>query len=284
VNARDLKFPSLPAYTADWHALRFEPMRGTGESFTCAILIKDADGVDVKPVIRDDILNALFGGHAAHVQNMINIATNSLKSFSAQNDPAHWASPLTGFYLAENRAGASLTGRSGVLRQAIKLSSGFAQLDYSPQEIDERPALEAAKSFIGRVRQQVAEIQNDLDMYFNKPAMIVPNGSLVTFGFLMNKRAAHFEMLRPSTLSTSIKFARGKLYELKKARIIAPLERAALIIGIPHKDDLAFSDRQHYAIERELNELQQEAREDETDTLPAENAMQAAQHIIDLVT
>lgn len=284
MNARDVNFPPLPSYIADWYALRFEPMRGTGESFTCAILIKDAIGVDVRTVIRDDILKALFGTHADHVTNMIETAAQSLLSFATQRDPADWKPPLTGFYLSAKRSGASRTERDGIYRQAIKLSAAFAQLDFNPQDDDERPALEAAKTFITRIRQQVSEQRLDLDSYFQRAARIVPNGALVQFGFLMPRRAAHFEMLRPSTLSTSVRFARAKLYELKKARTLVPLERAALIVGVPHHDDLSFTDRQHANIERELNELRQEAQEDETDALSAENAAAAAQHVVDLAT
>lgn len=284
MNVRELNFPTLPTYTATWHALRFEPMRGTGECFTCAILLKDAEGVAIRSVIRDDILKALFGSYADHVQEMIDLSIESLRAHAIEHDPAGWMPPLTGFSLAAARSGASRQERDGVFRQAIKLSAAFAQLDYAPQETDEAPALEAARTFIGRIRQQVADERADLDGYFQKSACIVPNGALVTFGFLMPRRAAHFEVLRPSTLSTSVRFARAKLYELKKARSLVPLERAALIVGVPHRDDLAFSDRQHEAIARELNELQQEAREDETDAISAESAVAAAQHVVDLAT
>lgn len=280
MNARDLNFPSLPAYTANWYALRFEPMRGTGEAFTCAILVKDATGVEVRKVIRDDILAALFGQHAGHVAQLIEIASESLEAWAVQHDPGEWRPPLTGFWLSERRQGASLAERVGVFRQAIQLSAAFAQLDYAPQELDEQPALEAARTFIGRVRDEVRTIRSDLDGFFQRQARIVPNGALVQFGFLMPTRAAHFEVLRPSTLSTSVRFARGKLYELKKAHALVPLERAALVVGIPHTHDLGYSDRQHAAIERELAELQQEAREDGTDVLPAVSEPEAAGHVI----
>lgn len=280
MNARDLNFPPLPGYTATWYALRFEPMRGTGEAFTCAILVKDAVGVEVRKVIRDDILTALFGQHAGHVTQLIEIAAESLAAWAREHDPGEWHPPLTGFWLSECRQGASRIERAGVFRQAILLSAAFAQLDYAPQEMDEQPALEAARTFIGRVRDQVRAIRSELDGYFQKQARIVPNGALVQFGFLMPTRAAHFEVLRPSTLSTSVRFARGKLYELRKARALVPLERTALVIGVPHEGDLGYSDRQHAAIERELTELQQEAREDDTDVLPAVSEPEAAAHVI----
>lgn len=284
MNAREMNFPPLPDYTADWYALRFEPMRGTGEAFTCAILVKDDGGADVRMVVRDDILNALFGQHANHITQMIELAMESLRDFAAEHDPADWAPPLTGFWLSERRHGASAGERDGIYRQAIRLSATFAQLDYAPQEDDEQPALEAARTFIGRVRDLVRERRSDLDPYFQKQARIITNGSLVQFGFLMPRRAAHFEVLRPSTLSTSVRFARGKLYELKKARALVPLERAALIVGIPHRDDLGFSPRQHAAIARELSELQAEAREDDTDVLQSVSAEEAAYHVMDLAT
>ena len=284
MNARDLNFPPLPAYAADWYAVRFEPMRGTGEAFTCAILLRDTAGVEVRKVIRDDILTALFGQHAKHVENMINVVADSLRAFAADHEPEQWMPPLTGFWLSERRRGASHAERAGVYRQAIQLSAAFAQLDYAPQEQDEQPALEAARTFIGRVRDNVRTLRADLEGYFQKQARIVPNGSLVQFGFLMPTRAAHFEVLRPSTLSTSVRFARGKLYELKKARTLVPLERAALIVGVPHHDDLGFSDRQHDAIKRELAELRQEAQEDDTDVLAAVSDSGAAQHVIDIAT
>lgn len=284
MNARDFNFPSLPQYQADWYAVRFEPMRGSGESFTCAILVKDADRAYVKPVLRDDILKALFGDFADHVQNMVDTVVSSLASWATNHEPEQWTPPLTGFSLAPRRSGASRSGLDGVFKQATKLSAAFATLDNGPQETDERPALEAARTFIGRVRQEVAKTHADLDHYFQRAATIVANGSPVQFGFLMERRAAHFEVLRPSTLSTSVRFARGKLYELKKARTIVPLERAILVVGTPHRDDIAFSDKQHYAIERELIELRQEAQEDETDVVSACNTLQAAQQIVDLAT
>lgn len=282
MNARDITFPSLPAYAADWYAIRFEPMRGTGECFTCAILIKDAAGVAVRPVIRDDILKALFGAHANHVNGMIETAMESLQKFAVENDPADWLPPFTGFSIAEKRQGASRAEREGIFRQAVKLSAAFGQLDFAPQEDNEQPALEAARTFIGRIRQQVATQRSDLDAYFQRSARIVANGSLIQFGFLMPDRAAHFEVLRPTTLTTSARFARGKLYELKKARPLVPLARAALIVAVPHPDDLGYSERQHANIAQELAALQEVAREDETDVLPAINTREAAAHLIEL--
>lgn len=284
MNARDFNFPPLPAYTATWYALRFEPMRGTGESFTCAVLLKDSDGAEIRPVIRDDILTALFGDYAAHVQDMIATAMQSLLAFAETSDPANWSPPLTGFNLAEQRQGASQAARDGVFRQAVKLASAFSQLDFAPQESNEQPALEAARTFVLRIRQQVEQTHAELARYFDKPARIVTNGALIRFGFLMDARAAHFEVLRPATLSTSVRFARGKLYELKKARAVVPLDKSVLIVGIPHHDDLGFSDKQHAAIEREMLELKQEAAEDGTDVLPAVSDVNAADHVVALAT
>src|SRR3954453_13254479 len=92
----NLDVQQAPSYRASWAPVFFEPITGSGERITVAIVVSDAAGHEVKRTVRDEVLKALFGSKRAHLSQMIDFVLSALRSQSGVSNPTI---PMTGFSL-----------------------------------------------------------------------------------------------------------------------------------------------------------------------------------------
>lgn len=274
-----LDVQKVPSYRASWAPVFFEPITGSGERITVAVVVSDAAGGEVKRTVRDDVLKALYGSKQAHLSQMIDFVLAALLSQIGHRNPTI---PLTGFSLGSWQEASSRAGRYGVLRQAVYRSSSMASLDDLDAQEDETAAQEGARQWQVQIRQSVIERRPELANSFNREVQLISNGMPPRIGFLFESRGANFATLRPTGLSTSVGTVRGKLYELVMVKREGFVSRGAMILGAPHEDDITYPEKALHATMRAIAELRHEAAKDDLELIPARSVSEAADQVLAL--
>jgi hypothetical protein len=274
-----LDVQQAPSYRASWAPVFLEPIMGSGERLTVAILVSDAAGREVKRTVRDEVLKALYGSKRGHLSQMIDFVLAALRSQGGESDPTI---PLTGFSLGAWQEASSRAERYGVWRQAVYRSCSMASLDDLDAQEDETSAQEGTKQWQAQVRQSVVERRPELANSFNRDVQLISNGLPPRIGFLHEGKAANFATLRPNGISVSVGAARGKLYELVMVKREGTLTRGAVILGAPREDDLMYSEKALQAATRAIAELKHEASEDGLELVPAHSVPEAADQVLAL--
>lgn len=274
-----LDVQTAPSYRANWAPVFFEPISGSGERITVAIVVFDAAGGEVKRTVRDDVLKALYGSKRAHLSQMIDFVLSSLRSQIGHRDPTI---PLTGFSLGSWQEASSRAERYGVLRQAVYRSCSMANLDDIDAQEDETTAQEGTRQWQAQVRQSVIERRPELANCFNRDVQLISNGMPPRIGFLYESRGCNFATLRPNGLSTSVGAVRGKLYELVMVKREGFVSRGAVILGAPREDDITYPEKALQASMRAIAELKHEAAKDDLELTPAHSVSEAADRVLAL--
>lgn len=268
-----------PSYRANWAPVYFEPITGSGERITVAVVLSDDAGFEVTRTVRDEVLKALYGSQRAHLSQMIDFVLGALQS---QSGNSTLSIPLTGFSLGRWHEASSRSERYGILRQAVYRSCSLASLDHLDAQEDESIAQEGAKQWQVQVRESVILQRPELANNFNQDVAIISNGLPPRIGFLYDGRAANFATLRPNGLSASVGTVRGKLYELLTIKREGFVSQGAVILGAPREEDLTYGEKSLRASMRAITELMHEASEDGLDLLPAHSVSEAAEHVLAL--
>lgn len=274
-----LDVQNAPSYRASWAPVFFEPITGSGERITVAVVVCDAAGGEVKRTVRDDVLKALYGSKRAHLSQMIDFVLAALRSQIGHRAPTI---PLTGFSLGSWQEASSRAERYGVLRQAVYRSCSMASLDELDAQEDEATAQEGARQWQAQVRQSVIERRPELANSFNREVQLISNGMPPRIGFLFEDRGANFATLRPTGLSTSVGTVRGKLYELVMVKREGFVKRGAMILAAPHEDDITYPEKALQATMRAIAELTHEAAKDDLELFPAHSVPEAADRVLTL--
>lgn len=71
--------PRTPAVTGEWASVYLEPMIGSGERLTIAVAAKCSDKyVDVRPAIRQEIIEVMYGHRSQAFNSMVDVVATSL--------------------------------------------------------------------------------------------------------------------------------------------------------------------------------------------------------------
>lgn len=276
-------FPELPKYKATWRPLYWEPIHASGERITFAILIKHANGVHIQSVLRPSAMRALYGKKSAGVRGFTELIADSLRAhLEARRSPNRWNPPISGMHFGAWREAVS-DSLEGILDQAVHQVSSLSWEEVVPtlgKEKDSSPQETGRKNLISQIKDVVIEKRIDLVPYFDREARLIDNGIPVRFGFLSDRIVAHFGLLRPSEIGRSYKDARGRLWELQKAKERAHFSAASLILQMPSKDDLFFDDKQLEASDAALYELRTEAADEDVLVMNVHTPTQAADALI----
>ena len=260
-------FPSLPTYTANWRAVRFELTPGTGEWLTCHIALVDKDGATVRQTIRPETLRALFGSNARHFQSLLDMVEKSFSTYLAhEGNLSSWMAPLEGFSAAEVKTSYARNGRAQALRMAVRQSTALCNLEDLELPDEQISLIEDEKEsglWAIRIKDAVSLQRPDLKGFFDRSGM--PYAESVKFGFLTDTSAAHFANLRPYGLAQSMRLARSKIQELRIGARTMNLQVKTLIAGVPNYDDVTLSETQITNARRAQSELSQEAQESNID-------------------
>lgn len=274
-------FPSLPSYAAQWRAIRFELLPGTGEWITSHIALCDSDGFTVRQVIRPSVLRALFGSQAKHFQSLFEFVERSLEGYLAiGGNLADWSEPIEGVSATVARTAYARQGRLQALRMAARQSTALCALDDLDLHTEPTVIEDETRFWGNRIKDAVVSQRPELSPYFDKQGMLYTDSA--RFGFLTDSVAAHFANIAPTSVSQSMRMARGKLQELRIGARTMHLTLAKLIAGAARPDDITLSDTHIVASERAISELRQEAEEGGIVFVAAHTVPEAAAAIIEI--
>lgn len=237
-------------------------------------------------IIRDDVIDALYGKQSANPKRLIGEALNiSLEVIKEVGfDVAkERSSEILGLYLGNKRVTA-VNSLNDLMRQAALLHSSLASLDSFDEleESDVPTQEETNKRFVTEVKEIVMERRPDLVKNFNKSGQLTENGQLVKFGYLSSKAVLHFSVINASRQPSGVRDARARLWELTNAKQYAKIPSAALITGIPREDDPTLGPKQKLSLNANVSEIEKEADGREMRFYPVNNSLQGALKVIEL--
>jgi hypothetical protein len=248
-------------------------------------VIVDFDGaVSVHRVLRNDILDCLYGKSSTGAKNLIDTALLTLSSVAktASIDQIHG---LFGVTPGEKR-----TIQVSTLNQAIRIAaqmySSLANLDaFDELDQDDTPtAEESNRRFSTEIRSIVLNSHPELIDYFNRSAVLIDGGTSVKFGFCSPRAILHFGVLSPNRQSACIRDARARLWELHSARTMANIQQAGLIFATPREDDPTLSSRQITSLQTNIKEIEQEADYYNMRFIPVNSASHGAERLVALAS
>lgn len=274
---------------ADWTPLFWEPVEGTGERLTAGVVLRlDQGRWGAYRLLRDDVLDCLFGRASSNPRALIDRALNTCAVVAEEAGIevlAQLPESIMGMRAGRPRS-TEATSLGDALRQAVLLHASISQLDgLDDEDIDSVPANEEVnKRFATEVRDAVLLMRPDLVSGFGRSARLIDGGQLVRFGYFSPSAVLHFSVLHPVRQRASVRDARAKLWELARAKAVAGIARAALITAVPRDDEPTLGSRQRQGLRENRVEIEREADAVEMRLHAVGSAVEGAEKVIELVT
>lgn len=269
-----------------WRALFWEPVAGTGERLMVGVVYGYGGVWSARRTLRDDVLACLYGKAADGARKLIDFGMSLyLEAARAALSLKNLDVSLGGLHAGPLRMTGALT-ETELLRIAALQYSSLANLDKLDEleESDQPITEEASRRFAIDLREHVLRSRADLAGYFSRRAPLVAGGELVRFGYISTRLLAHFNILNPMRHGASLRDARARMFELRKGRDLAQLDRAALISGIPRDDDPIMGDRQRARLREMCEELAHEAGGDGLAFVTVHSAQDGAVRLLEFET
>ncbi len=270
---------------AKWRPLFWEPVEGTGERLMAGVVIRLGSELVAKRVIRDDVLDSLYGAASSRPRVLIEEALGLFRTLveAAGEDGLNAIDgPILGLHPGPLRE-TEVLGVSDAIRQSVLLYSSLAQTDIADEEDDGTVQPEEVnRRFATEVREAVLLKAPNLGRFFNKQAVLHEGGSLVRFGFLSERAVLHFSIVSAVRQSASVSYARAKLWELARAKEFAGLGVAALVSAVPRVDDPTLGTKQKEKLASNLLEIEREADNGKIRFMPVDSIQRAVEQVLAL--
>lgn len=258
--------PTLPAHTAQWRAIYWEPVMQTGERICVGFLTLWDQQARAVLTLRPDLLVTLFGAAGQKVQVLLDRGFRLMNAqLGGGRSLAEVTPPMSGLFFGEAEI-CHVNAYAELLQIAKLMSSSLSTLAEpdnpdAADEVDARPEQALpARQFVTRVRDLAVKRDVRVASCFNKDVALKSNRRLTRFGFMSDSLVAHFGLLQPSNIRNSVRMTRGLITELTLA------ERASgrpslLILGFPSLDSPTLGDKERLSVEDYKEELDMEAQE-----------------------
>lgn len=250
-----------PPPPSPWRALFWEPVSGTGERLMVGVVYQFGGQWDATRILRDDVLAALYGKAAEGARRLIDTALDMYRAAARAGDSLdNLGAAIGGLHPSELRRTQTLSVPE-LLRIAALQYSSLANMDSldDADDADAPAGEEITRRFSADVRAHVSSRRPDLANYFGRTAVLVTGGDSVRFGYASTMLLAHFNVLSPVRHGSSMRDARGRLWELERGQRIGRQPRVALVSAVPRADDPMLGDRQHNKTREMIHELAREA-------------------------
>nr|WP_112033274.1 hypothetical protein [Escherichia coli] len=278
--------PAMPATSGRWASVYLEPMIGSGERLTVAVATITSSGeILVKPAIRKEVIEAMYGFKAPAFINMVDLILSSLKlHLAAKGDFVSWHPPVTGVTISAVRNAAS-SSPVGILRQAVSLSSSLSSLLEAEEDSDGLPAKQSRTKDRWPIQIFDAVISADgrRDIFFNRSFTFSDGHRPAKIFYLSDHAAINTGKLLPHNLNEQVKDGKAKISDLsmiKRQGDIFPRETHQMIIYKPEDDSPAYNDRHIASINSAYLSLQDLANTYDVSITSVSTAEHAARLIL----
>lgn len=280
------KLPNRSAVTprCAWRPLYWEPVAGTGERLMVGLVHDFGGEKNVARIIRDDVLDALYGKAAEGVRRLLEQAFQMYRVAADTSSVASVGVSMMGLHAGELRE-TEVSSAAELLHIAALLYSSLANLD-KIDELDEADAPQQEdvnRRFSTEVRSGVIAVRPDLVSNFSKGGRLVPGGQLVKFGYFSPAAVLHFTVLNAVRQAAGVRDARARLFELQRARDVAGISNAALIAAVPRDDDPTLGPKQREQLKLNRAEIESEADAVDMRWFAVSTVPEAVTHVIELV-
>lgn len=268
-----------------WRPLFWEPVAGTGERLMVGVLHYYGGRWAADRIIRDDVLDALYGNASGDVRNLLAHVFKLYVSIAeAGNGIAPTEAALSGVFPGPVRE-TKAESANDLLRTAALLYSSVANIDrFDENDIVDAPQPEEINRwFSTEVRDLVIQQNPLLAGGFGKSGQLIEGGSFVRFGYFSHKAILHFCVLHPVRQSASVRDARARLWELSRASAVTGIAKAALITAAPRHDDPSLGDKQRRQVSENIDEIEREADAAKIFLHTVHSATEGAAKVLELV-
>ena len=272
---------------SEWMPLFWEPVAGTNERLMAGVVLNFNDQWTVHRILRDDVLESLYGKAASNPKQLIEdglkLCLSVVKEAGLQTLFAMDAS-IMGLHPGPKYSTEAFSV-SDAIKQAAFLHSSLARIDdWDELDAPDSPASEeVSKRFVTEVREFVIAQRPELTKNFNRTAKLLEDGVPVKFGYLSETAVLHFSVLHPVRQAASVRDARARLWELSRAKAWGGLEKAALITAIPRSDEITLGAKQLEALRINRIEIEREADAVNMRVYPVTSVDAAAACVLEVV-
>lgn len=287
MNPLEELFPSEPTFSGTWQTLYLEPIVGSGERISVAVVATGSNNqYRIIQAIRPELLECLYGAQSQKMQGMIDwlidSASNELKS---RGKLSEWIAPFDGVKVGNLHVAAD-ESIEGILKQAIRFSASLSTLALdADREEDEFQPKRYSEQWAISIFDEVKIINPQLSNFFKKRLKISESNVLTSFGFMNDKYVSNFGLLVPTRLSTSLSNVKAKLFDLealKKSQVLVKPQKYEIVIGTPSFSDPTLTDTAAKKLRETIDMVTEVAASENIDLFRAENAREAAMHINDV--
>lgn len=277
--------PQMPSITGKWASVYLEPMLGSGERFTIIVAAISTSGeVLVRPAIRKEVIEVMYGFKSTAVQTMIDVVCDSLKSHLDKNKNFDgWIPPVTGVTIGNQRIAASASS-TGILRQAISLSSSLSSLTLDEETLPAQKRKKERDRWATQLMQTVLHIDPKREIYFNKGFTFSDGHRPAKIFYLSDYAAINTGKLLPANLNQLVIENKAKISDLsmvKKHYDFFPRVNHELLVFRPPDDDPRYSDKNIASIHSAYLALKDLAETYGVNISPVYSVEQASKKILD---
>ena len=268
-----------------WQPVFWEPVSGTGERLMVGVIHQYFGQFEGKRIIRDDVLDCLYGQHASDgARRLIEASLGMIAAAANAAGLGVVTSPIMGLYPGEVRA-TEAANIGELFRTAALLYSSLASLDKLDEleESDVAAPEEVSKRFSTEVRDIVLHKHPELADGFGRGGLLIDGGQAVKFGYFSPKLIAHFGVLHPVRQGSCVRDARARLWEIARAMDITSITTGALIWAVPRLDDATLSPRQLAQTQANTQEIEREADPHRIRLLPVHTAEEGAARLLEYI-
>jgi len=263
--------------------LMWEPVSGTGERLMAGVIVNHGGEVSTHRIIRDDVLDALYGKATNSPGKLIDAALSVCLSIAKESGLSGVNASILGLFAGEIRYINANSLTEAVRVSALMYSSLANMVWIDELEAEDSPSQEDTnKRFFTEVKNLVLTNNPHLSNYFNRSAKLLDDGQNVKFGFLSDTTVLHFNVLSVNRQPSGVRDSRARLWELVRARDYGSIAKAALITATTSETDPTLSKKQIDTMKANLNEIYREADAEEILFYPVHSINQGAEKVLGL--
>ncbi len=240
-NLRNLMQNESSAYKAQWMPVRYEPIAGSGESYTIAIAAYSETDTDHRVIrtISDKMLKCLFNNtHSTEMRDQINWVLETLENASEEHNLQDWKAPLGNFTSGKIQTTFD-EDMLGIINQGIRQSTALSP---ELQSLEQTETLQKHR-WVVQVRQALLHLNQELKPFIARKVAYKKGSSSMLIDFFDDHYSANLANIG-STLSTDSALAKILKLDTLVNQAEQPIEAEIILHTYAQTNDLELSTNQ----------------------------------------